>query len=165
MTATPPAANQALIDWVDRWAAVLEPDAIHWCDGSEAEYGELCRRLVDSGTFVAVPERPNSFYARSDPGDVARVEDRTYICSTDEGDAGPTNNWRDPDGDAGRNAAPLHRRDEGPHHVRGAVLDGPARLADCPHRRRAHRLRLRGREHAHDDPYGQGRPRRARCRR
>jgi phosphoenolpyruvate carboxykinase (GTP) len=96
MTATPPTANQALIDWVDRWAAVLEPDAIHWCDGSEAEYGELCRRLVDSGTFAAVPQRPNSFYARSDPGDVARVEDRTYICSTDEGDAGPTNNWRDP---------------------------------------------------------------------
>jgi phosphoenolpyruvate carboxykinase (GTP) len=96
MTATPPTANQALIEWVDRWAAVLEPDAIHWCDGSEAEYRELCRRLVDSGTFAAVPQRPNSFYARSDPGDVARVEDRTYICSTDEGDAGPTNNWRDP---------------------------------------------------------------------
>jgi phosphoenolpyruvate carboxykinase (GTP) len=90
--------NQKLQDWVDQWAAILQPDRIHWCDGSDAEYAELCRQLVDVGTFTALEpaKRPNSYYARSDAGDVARVEDRTYICSEREIDAGPTNNWRDP---------------------------------------------------------------------
>jgi phosphoenolpyruvate carboxykinase (GTP) len=90
--------NQKLQDWVDQWAAILQPDQIHWCDGSEAEYTELCKQLVDVGTFTPLDpaKRPNSFYARSDAGDVARVEDRTYICSEREIDAGPTNNWRDP---------------------------------------------------------------------
>jgi phosphoenolpyruvate carboxykinase (GTP) len=94
----PPTENRTLIEWVDRWTAILQPDAVHWCDGSEAEYAELCRRLVDSGTFEPLDpaKRPNSFYARSDPGDVARVEDRTFICSENEDDAGPTNNWRAP---------------------------------------------------------------------
>jgi phosphoenolpyruvate carboxykinase (GTP) len=77
---------------------VLEPDQIVWCDGSAAEAEELAAGLVASGTFIPLDpaKRPNSFYARSDAGDVARVEDRTYICSEREGDAGPTNNWRDP---------------------------------------------------------------------
>ena len=90
----PPTGNTRLIEWVEQWAAVLEPDRIHWCDGSAAEYDVLTASLVASGTFEPVnPERrPNSFYARSDPGDVARVEDRTFICSEHEDDAGPTNN-------------------------------------------------------------------------
>ena len=97
-TKNPPTSNSKLLEWVDRWAEILQPDAIQWCDGSDAEYAELCDRLVASGTFTALDpaKRPNSFYARSDAGDVARVEDRTFICSEQEADAGPTNHWRDP---------------------------------------------------------------------
>jgi phosphoenolpyruvate carboxykinase (GTP) len=95
---TSPTTNSKLLAWVEEWAAVLQPDAIHWCDGSDAEAAALCARLVETGTFTPLDaeRRPNSFYARSDPGDVARVEDRTFICSATEEDAGPTNNWRDP---------------------------------------------------------------------
>jgi phosphoenolpyruvate carboxykinase (GTP) len=97
--APPPTTHAELLDWVERWTAVLQPDRVHWCDGSDEEYAELCRRLVKSGTFTPLDAatRPNSFYARSDPRDVARVEDRTFICSEREDDAGPTNNWRAPD--------------------------------------------------------------------
>ncbi len=91
--------NQRLTTWVDEWAAVLGPADIHWCDGSAEEYERLCAGLVASGTFTRLDEakRPASYWAHSDPGDVARVEDRTFICSEREDDAGPTNNWRAPD--------------------------------------------------------------------
>ncbi|MEI7592050.1 MAG: phosphoenolpyruvate carboxykinase (GTP) [Actinomycetes bacterium] len=91
-------SNSKLLSWVDEWAAVLQPDAIEWCDGSIEEYDRLCQLLIDGGTFRRLNDdlRPNSFLALSDPGDVARVEDRTYICSELEVDAGATNNWRSP---------------------------------------------------------------------
>ena len=106
-------ANQHLKDWVEGWADVLGPNDIHWCDGSDEEYAALCAGLVEAGTFTQLDpaKRPNSFWAISDPGDVARVEDRTYICSESEADAGPTNNWR----------APAEMREELLARYRGAM--------------------------------------------
>ena len=92
-------SNTRLQQWVADWAAILQPTDIHWCDGSAEEYDQLAQSLVEAGIFTRLDEakRPNSYWAHSDPGDVARVEDRTFICSTLEIDAGPTNNWCDPD--------------------------------------------------------------------
>ncbi|MEY3805443.1 MAG: GTP-dependent phosphoenolpyruvate carboxykinase [Actinomycetota bacterium] len=91
-------SNTRLKQWVNDWAEILQPDSIYWCDGSADEYDSLCQQLVDAGTFTKLDEakRPNSYWAHSDPGDVARVEDRTFICSAKQEDAGPNNNWREP---------------------------------------------------------------------
>src|SRR5579859_3917842 len=93
-----PIQHGRLLAWVDDVAALTKPDRIYWCDGSIEEYDRLCQLLIDNGTFerLADDKRPDSFLALSDPADVARVESRTFICSVEEADAGPTNNWRAP---------------------------------------------------------------------
>jgi phosphoenolpyruvate carboxykinase (GTP) len=98
IAAEAPTTHTKLLDWVGEIADLTQPDAVHWCDGSAEEYDKLAQALIEAGTFERLSDakRPNSYLALSDPGDVARVEDRTFICSEREQDAGPTNNWREP---------------------------------------------------------------------
>jgi len=90
--------HQQLREWIQEIVTLCEPAQVHFCDGTQAEYDMLCNQMIETGTFIRLnPKlRPNSFLARSDPSDVARVEDRTFICSLSKDDAGPTNNWMAP---------------------------------------------------------------------
>jgi phosphoenolpyruvate carboxykinase (GTP) len=113
VAADAPTSHARLKAWVDEVAELTQPDSIHWCDGSQEEYDQLCEEMVEAGTFEKLDEklRPDSFLARSDPDDVARVEDRTFICSEREEDAGPTNNW----------CAPAEMREKLTEIFRGAM--------------------------------------------
>ncbi len=94
----PLSENAPLLKWVSKMVALCKPDRLHWVDGSKAEYDTLCQSLVDGGTFIKLNQKkwPGCFLARSNPSDVARVEERTFICSNSKEGAGPTNNWMDP---------------------------------------------------------------------
>ncbi len=158
--AAPPAVkNQELVSWVEEMTTLCKPDQVHWCDGSQEEYDRLCDEMVASGTFIRLnPKlRPNSFLARSHPSDVARVEDRTYICSLSKGDAGPTNNWMAPR----EIKAILTPKYDGCMTGRTLYVIpfsmGPDRLTDFAHRHPDHGLPLRGGQHADHDPHGHGR--------
>jgi phosphoenolpyruvate carboxykinase (GTP) len=100
LTEAPRTRHRSLLAWVGSFAALAQPDHVRWCTGSSEEYDQLCDLLVRNGTFTRLSDakRPHSYWSRSDPRDVARVEDRTFICTANRADAGPTNNWRDPDG-------------------------------------------------------------------
>jgi len=97
-TAKPLSENKHLLRWVEKMADLCKPDSLHWVDGSQEEYDSLCAAMVESGTFTKLNEKlwPGCYYAKSDPTDVARVEDRTFICSNSREGAGPTNNWVNP---------------------------------------------------------------------
>lgn len=96
--ATPLSRNKNLLKWIDKMAELTEPSAIHWVDGSQGEYESLCAQMVASGTLTKLNQDlwPGCYYSRSDASDVARVEDRTFICSLSKDGAGPTNNWVEP---------------------------------------------------------------------
>ncbi len=142
-------------------AALTKPAAIHWVDGSQEEYDDLCNQLVEGGTFTKLNQElwPGCFYARSDAGDVARVEDRTFICSLSKDGAGPTNNWVNPFEMRKKLKELFSGCMHGPHHVRAAVQHGPHRRRHVADRRAADGFTLRRRQHAHHGAHRQARVR------
>ncbi len=155
--ATPLSKNDHLLRWVEKMAELTRPARIHWVDGSQEENDQLCAEMVASGTFIKLNEKlwPGCYYARSDANDVARVEDRTFICSYSKDSAGPTNNWENP--------YEMRRKLKGLFSgaMRGRTMYvlafsmGPIGSPLRKNRRPTHRFALRRRQHAH---YGSYRP-------
>ena len=131
--------NKRLTQWVKEVAAQCQPESIYWCDGSQAEYDRLMAGMVASGMATPLAQRPNSFLFRSDPSDVARVENRTYISTPSKDDAGPTNNWVAPARTQADDAAAVPGMYGRPHDVRDPIFHGAARLADVEDRHRSDR--------------------------
>ena len=129
--------NDSLKSWIDQLAQLCEPSAVHWCDGSEQESATLIADMVARRTLIKLypAKRPRSYLCRSDPSDVARVEDRTFICTRRRTTPGPTNNWMAPSEMKARMHADVRRLHARAHPVRDPVQHGPPRLADRPHRR------------------------------
>ena len=165
---TVPTKNEKLIAWVEEVAELTKPDAVHWCDGSAEEYDRLCQLLVDAGTFTQAERRQAAELlpraGRTRATSRASRTARSSAPSTSTTPA-PTNNWEAPAEMREPLTGAVRRRRCGPHDVRRAVLDGPARLGQVPRRRPADRLAVRRRLDADHDPHGPGRARRARRRR
>ncbi len=158
---TAPTKHKGLLAWVQEVAELTQPDRVVFADGSDEEFERLAAQLVDGGHLQearTTKKKPNSYLALSDPSDVARVESRTFICSERAEDRRrPDQQLDGPRRDARHHDRPVPRLHARPHHVRGAVLHGPARRRGPQARRRDHRLRVRRRLDAHHDPDGQGR--------
>ena len=149
-----PTNHARLLAWVQEVAELTCPDEVVWADGSQEEWDRLTQKLVDAGTFVPLKKKPNSFWAASDPSDVARVEERTYICSVREEDSGADEQLDGPFRDEGHHDRALPGLHAWPHDVRDPVLHGPADRGEADARCRDHRLGVRRRLDAHHDPHG-----------
>jgi len=127
--------NEKLLRWVKEWTDLCQPESVHWCDGSEEENQLLLDIVVKNGSAVRLngDKRPGCYYFQSDPSDVARVEDRTYICSEKKEDAGPTNNWKDPR-EMKETLRSLYRLYEGTYHVYNSLQHGSAWLEHLTYR-------------------------------
>ena len=155
-----PSTNAHLLAWVAEIQALCKPDRVHWCDGSQEEYDRLCDQMVASGHVHPAESREAARTATcADPTRATSRASSTAPSSRRgrKGDAGPTNNWMDPQEMKAILQQPLDGLHARPHDVRDAVQHGPDRLADRAARRPAHRLALRGRQHAHHDAHGPGR--------
>jgi hypothetical protein len=154
----PNTANARVLQWVDEMTKLCQPDQVFWCDGSAAEKEALTAEAVAQRVLIKLNQQklPGCYYHRSDPRDVSRSEDRTFICTESADEAGPTNNWVAPAEMYGKLRALCAGGHEGAHDVRGSLLDGAARLAIEQGGDRVDRFHLRGVEHENRHAHGSG---------